>query len=142
MIEMPPFARVDDKIFGFHQTAQKIAIFALNLCSARVIGRGAFGKFVKARRHFEKLVRVQIKNAQINRTAAIVFRAFRRIGDEFPLFGRDDFPEKFRDPPRAITVENYQTEIFFAQFLMNADDRFGGDLLKKSARLRVNLLCP
>jgi hypothetical protein len=70
-----------------------------------------------------------------------VARTRCRIRHEFSfVFGRN-FPEKLCNCPRAITVENHQTETEFFEFTKNADDGFGGGTLHKGARFGVNRFC-
>lgn len=138
MIKMPPFVRIDDEVFGLHQCSQHVAVSALFVGTARVIGRGPFRKFVKTGRHRDQLTGLQIIDSQVHRAASVVLRAPFRVRDKLALVQADDIPKQLRDRPRPIAVEDHKAEAFFSKLLMHPHERFRRRPLKKSPSLSVN----
>src|SRR5580700_12253765 len=87
VIEVPPFVLVDGEARGFHGAAKQVAMPALERSAARIVGEGTRRHFVISAGHFDGLTGSEIVEREINGTAAIVARAFGRIGDEDFAFG-------------------------------------------------------
>src|SRR5204863_3831948 len=115
--------------------AQKLPVPALQRSAARIIGISARGRLVVSADHLKGLLCFQIVKCQVNRTAAIMARAARRISYKDFFVVRRGVPKNFSYVPWAISVMNQQAIAVLLQFLIGADDGFGGGALHKSARL-------
>src|SRR6185503_8336880 len=93
--------------------------------------------FVVRAHHLDWPAGLQIVKCQIDRCAAIVARAFRRICDEQLFVLGSRFPKYFRHIPRAISVVNEQAVTRLLQLPVDANESFRRRALQEGTRLRI-----
>ena len=138
VVEVPPLVFIHGKTFRFHGATEQIAMPTLQGSAAEKRGKRARRHFVVQTWHFDGLTGNEVVESEIDGTAAIVFGAFIRIGDEDFAFGRRDVPENFGDVPGTVRVVDEQPVAQRLKFVENADERFGGGALHKGAGLCVD----
>ena len=137
IIEMPPFEFVHREPRRLHRLAQQLAVPTLPRGAPRIQWIGPCRKLIVTGHHLDRLARLQVIQSQIHRTAAVVTRAVRGVGNEIFQVTRRGIPKHFRDVPWAVGIMNQQPQTLLFQLLMGRHHRFCGRPLHKSTWLFV-----
>jgi hypothetical protein len=130
---------MDEEAFPLHRGAQPLAIRARFGRATRVRGTSAIREVVELARHRDRLAGRAIEERHVDGATAIVARAAGGVGDELAALGRRDVPERLRDAPRPIRVEDHEPEALRRERAVHAYERFGRGALQERARGRIQL---
>ena len=135
---MPPFAVVDRETLGLHRAAQQVARGALLRRAPGEIRVGALRKIVIPARHGHLEAGPQVVQREVDRAAAIVARALRRVSHEPALVRRRRVPEHLGHVPGPVSVEQPEAVTVWAERSVGADQGLGRGPLQEHARFRVD----